>query len=125
MTPFRAPTDDILASLRRAARGEDWDADVAAEVIGHFAAFAEGVLAPLDAPGDAQGCRLDGGRVRMPNGFPAAYAPPDPRCHWRLAPSSPKVRHGRWPATRAGAARCRGCEGNGCRTRKSPSSGRG
>lgn len=74
MTPFRAPTDDILASLRRAGRGEDWDADVAAEVIGHFAAFAEGVLAPLDAPGDAQGCRLDGGRVRMPDGFPAAYA---------------------------------------------------
>ncbi|MDO5659205.1 MAG: acyl-CoA dehydrogenase family protein [Paracoccus sp. (in: a-proteobacteria)] len=72
MSGFHAPVDDILTSLRRAA-GPGWDAETSGEVIAHFAAFAEGVLAPLDAPGDAQGCRLEGGRVRMPDGFAGAY----------------------------------------------------
>ncbi|MDO5620329.1 MAG: acyl-CoA dehydrogenase family protein [Paracoccus sp. (in: a-proteobacteria)] len=74
MSAFHAPVDDILTSLRIAARGLDWDADTAAEIIGHFAGFAEGVIGPLDETGDVQGCRLDGGRVRMPDGFGAAYA---------------------------------------------------
>ncbi|WP_095587426.1 acyl-CoA dehydrogenase family protein [Actibacterium ureilyticum] len=72
MTDFHAPTDDILFSLRHVARADrlpDWDDELAAAIIGAFAEFAEGRIAPLDAVGDAQGCRLDGGRVRMPDGF--------------------------------------------------------
>ncbi|WP_260348552.1 acyl-CoA dehydrogenase family protein [Alloyangia mangrovi] len=51
-----------------------WDAELSQEITQHFAAFAEGVLAPLNEPGDRQGCRLENGRVRMPDGFGAAYA---------------------------------------------------
>lgn len=76
MTPFRAPLADILWSLdlAGAARIPDWDGDLAAELGAHFAAFAEAEIAPLDAEGDAEGCRLEGGRVRMPEGFRRAYA---------------------------------------------------
>lgn len=75
--PFRAPVEDILFSLNHVAgtdRLPDWDAGLAAEIIGHFAAFAEERLAPLDASGDAEGCRLENGQVRMPAGFAEAYA---------------------------------------------------
>jgi len=76
MTPFRAPLADILHSLdlAGAARLPDWDAGLAAELGGHFAAFAEAEIAPLDALGDAEGCRLEDGRVRMPAGFRRVYA---------------------------------------------------
>ncbi|MAU45919.1 MAG: acyl-CoA dehydrogenase [Yangia sp.] len=75
MIPFQAPLDDIFHSLRTFA-GEvpGWDPELSQEVAGHFAAFAEGVLAPLNGPGDREGCRLENGRVRMPEGFGAAYA---------------------------------------------------
>ena len=75
MTPFKAPLEDILFSLR-VAGAEDvpgFDAELTGEIATHFAAFAEGEIAPLDEPGDQQGCRLDGGRVRMPDGFGATY----------------------------------------------------
>lgn len=77
MTAFHAPTDDILFSLREVAgagRLPDWDDDLAAEVIGAFATFAEERIAPLDETGDAEGCRLENGRVRMPSGFRDLYA---------------------------------------------------
>lgn len=76
MTPFKAPVDDILFSLNRVAGADglpDWDADLAGEIISHFAAFAEGEIAPLDESGDAQGARLEDGRVKMPDGFGTAY----------------------------------------------------
>ncbi|SFQ07582.1 acyl-CoA dehydrogenase family protein [Donghicola eburneus] len=77
MVPFAAPVDDILFSLRKVAdvdRLPDWDNELAEGVITHFASFAEGVIAPLDESGDAQGCRLENGRVRMPDGFGDAYS---------------------------------------------------
>lgn len=76
MIPFRAPLDDILFSLDHVAGAADlgdWDAQTAAEVGAHFAAFAEAEIAPLDAPGDRRGCRLENGRVRMPDGFARVY----------------------------------------------------
>ena len=76
MSAFHAPVDDILFSLVEVAgagRLPDWDDETAREVIGHFAAFAEERIAPLDESGDAEGCRLENGRVRMPAGFPEAY----------------------------------------------------
>ncbi|WP_137701734.1 acyl-CoA dehydrogenase family protein [Marimonas lutisalis] len=76
MTPFKAPLEDILFTLNHVAGASglsDWDAEFAAEIGGHFAAFAEGEIAPLDEPGDRQGCRLENGRVRMPDGFREVY----------------------------------------------------
>ncbi|MBR3369275.1 MAG: acyl-CoA dehydrogenase family protein [Rhodobacteraceae bacterium] len=75
MTPFTAPVDDILWSLdfAGAAATPDWDGELAAEIVQHFAAFAEGRIAPLDEAGDRQGCRLQNGRVVMPDGFDAVF----------------------------------------------------
>jgi len=76
MTPFKAPIDDILFSLNKVAGADqlpDWDAETSADIIGHFASFAEGKIAPLDESGDAQGARLVDGRVKMPDGFVATY----------------------------------------------------
>lgn len=76
MKPFSAPVDDILFSLNTIAgahRIPDWDKDFAAEIAGHFATFAEGEIAPLDEPGDLQGCRIENGRVEMPDGFAEVY----------------------------------------------------
>lgn len=76
MTPFSAPVQDILWSLTHVAgagRIAHWDAEMAEGILEHFASFAEGVIAPLDESGDAQGCRLEEGRVRMPDGFKDAY----------------------------------------------------
>lgn len=76
MKPFAAPLDDILFSLNHVAGAEDvqgWDAELAAQIGRHFADFAEGEIAPLDEPGDRQGCRLENGRVRMPVGFADTY----------------------------------------------------
>lgn len=76
MTDFRAPLDDIAFSLSHVAMADglpDWDAELAAEIATHFASFAEGELAPINVTGDQQGAVLEGGRVRMPAGFVAAY----------------------------------------------------
>lgn len=76
MTPFQAPVDDILFSMRDVAGAKDlpdWDEELGSDILTAFAAFAEGEIAPLDEPGDGQGCRLENGRVRMPNGFGAAF----------------------------------------------------
>ncbi|MFT5995882.1 MAG: hypothetical protein ACI9RV_001476, partial [Glaciecola sp.] len=36
--------------------------------------FAENVLAPINAIGDQQGCKIDDGVVTTPDGFKEAYA---------------------------------------------------
>ncbi|WP_420380745.1 acyl-CoA dehydrogenase family protein [Marivita sp.] len=77
MTDFAAPTDDILFSLRHVAGATavaEWDDSLSEDILAHFAQFAEGVLAPLNVIGDAQGARLVEGRVLMPDGFVDAYA---------------------------------------------------
>ena len=77
MKPFSAPLDDILFSLDRIAGADTvpgWDAEFAAEIGRHFADFAQAEIAPLDEPGDRQGCVLENGRVRMPNGFGEVYS---------------------------------------------------
>ena len=76
MKPFSAPLDDILFSLNHVAgadRIDGWDAEFAAEIGGHFASFAEAVIAPTDAVGDEEGARLENGRVRMPQAFRDVY----------------------------------------------------
>lgn len=77
MTPFKAPVDEILATMRDVAGGADvqgWDDDLARDIVEAFADFAEGVIAPLDETGDAQGCTLTEGRVSMPDGFAQGFA---------------------------------------------------
>mgnify|MGYP001038891580 CR=1 FL=1 len=49
------------------------DMSTAMEVLQQAGRFTREVLLPLNAPGDRQGCRLEGGRVCTPNGFPAAW----------------------------------------------------
>lgn len=76
MKPFKAPLEDMLFSLNHVAAAADlaeWDGDFSAEISGHFAAFAEGEIAPLDEVGDRQGCSLSQGRVAMPTGFVDLY----------------------------------------------------
>ena len=76
MTIFAAPVEDILFSMETVAGADqlsDWDRDLASEIILHFGAFAEGVIAPLNEVGHSQGCQLQNGRVRMPDGFKDAF----------------------------------------------------
>lgn len=76
MTIFAAPVEDILFSMETVAGAHqlsDWDRDLASEIILHFGAFAEGVIAPLNEVGHSQGCQLQNGRVRMPDGFKEAF----------------------------------------------------
>jgi acyl-CoA dehydrogenase len=52
---------------------EDVTSDLVAAVLDEAAKFATGVLAPLDRPGDIQGCRLEAGIVHTPDGWRDAY----------------------------------------------------
>ena len=72
---FHAPTEDMLFTLRAAGADKvpGFDADLAREIAEQFGRFAAETLAPLNGPGDAEGCRLENGRVRMPAGFRDAY----------------------------------------------------
>lgn len=76
MKPFSAPVEDILFTLEHvadAARLEQWDSELAREIISHFGRFAEEEIAPIDEQGDLDGCRLENGRVKMPESFKSAY----------------------------------------------------
>ena len=76
MKPYKAPLADIFFSLKNIAGADqlsDWDEDLALEVAGAFAHFAENEIAPLNSPGDLEGCRLENGRVFLPKGFQDTY----------------------------------------------------
>lgn len=49
------------------------DLPLALQVLEEAARFSSGVLAPLNASGDRQGCRWQAGEVGTPDGFAAAY----------------------------------------------------
>jgi len=80
---WKAPLQDMQFVLEHWLRAEqawqrlpayaDVDLELALQVLQEAARFSEQVLAPLNAPGDRQGCRLEQGRVRTPDGFAAAY----------------------------------------------------
>lgn len=83
MTHYRAPLDDMRFVIEHWLNAEqDWarlpafaelDHGLAAQVLEQAARFAEERLAPLNTPGDRQGCRLENGRVVTPDGFAEAY----------------------------------------------------
>lgn len=80
---YRAPLGDMQFVLQHWLRADrDWrempafaevDLDLAGQVLEEAARFASQVLAPLNTPGDRQGCRLVDGEVITPEGFQAAY----------------------------------------------------
>lgn len=49
------------------------DHDLMMQVVEEAGRFASEVVAPLNANGDAQGCRFENGEVRTPDGFAEAY----------------------------------------------------
>ena len=82
MTSYTAPQRDMfvlnhLAGLEAVSQLpglEDATPDMAAAILDEAAKFAAGVLAPINASGDLQGCRWDNGVVTPADGFADAYA---------------------------------------------------
>ncbi|MDE1886308.1 MAG: acyl-CoA dehydrogenase C-terminal domain-containing protein [Xanthomonadaceae bacterium] len=86
MSTYKAPLADMRfvmfdllqldAQYARIDGGANATRDVVDAILDEAAKFAETVLAPLNAPGDEQGCTLDKatGAVTTPPGFKDAYA---------------------------------------------------
>ena len=53
---------------------DEVDRETSEAILLEAAKLAEGVIAPLNAVGDEQGCSLDNGVVRVPDGFTEAFA---------------------------------------------------
>jgi butyryl-CoA dehydrogenase len=82
MPAYTAPIDDmkfvlheLLADeqLQSLPGNEDFSPDVMNAVLEEAGRFCAGVLQPLNLSGDEQGCRLENGVVRTPDGFQEAY----------------------------------------------------
>ncbi|PWC31601.1 acyl-CoA dehydrogenase [Azospirillum sp. TSO22-1] len=79
---FTAPVDEIVFTLEHVAGlgavvrdglFPSLDDELVRALLGEAGAFAEGVLAPLNRPGDQEGVRFADGAVRTPAGFREAY----------------------------------------------------
>ncbi len=81
MPSYTAPTKDlhfVLHDVLQVSASDvpgysDLEADFTSAVIEEAAKLAQDVLAPLNAVGDSQGCRLENGVVYTPEGFKAAF----------------------------------------------------
>ncbi|MEL6644364.1 MAG: acyl-CoA dehydrogenase C-terminal domain-containing protein [Pseudomonadota bacterium] len=81
MPSYTAPTKDTQFILQEVLDVtsldipgyDELDADFTAAVLEEAGKLASEVLAPLNPVGDAQGCKLENGVVRTPEGFKAAY----------------------------------------------------
>jgi alkylation response protein AidB-like acyl-CoA dehydrogenase len=82
MPTYKAPIADIrflltevldVGQLATFPGYEEATPDVMMAVLEEAAKLCEDVLAPLNASGDAEGCRHENGAVRTPRGFKAAY----------------------------------------------------
>lgn len=83
MAPYRAPRRDMAFVIHDLLRATDHyrqmpvfaeiDAGLLDQTIDGATRFAETVIAPLNAIGDEQGCRLVNGQVQTPTGFADAY----------------------------------------------------
>jgi 3-(methylthio)propanoyl-CoA dehydrogenase len=72
---LRFVLDELLGTQRLAGlRGlEDYSPELAEQVLGEAARFAEGVLDPLNQSGDKEGAHWSAEGVQAPKGFKAAY----------------------------------------------------
>ncbi|MEQ5806600.1 acyl-CoA dehydrogenase family protein [Alteromonas sp. NFXS44] len=82
MPQYQAPLADFQFLLRdwlnvsdhyQSTGLEDFDFELASEVLTQGARFAEDVVAPLNRSGDEAGCTFANGAVTTPQGFAAAY----------------------------------------------------
>jgi alkylation response protein AidB-like acyl-CoA dehydrogenase len=82
MASYKAPLreinfvlDDVLnvGSLSQMPVFAEATSDVLSGLIDEAAKLIEGQIAPLNAPGDAEGCKLANGEVTVPKGFTDAY----------------------------------------------------
>ena len=83
MQTYNAPLRDMrfvlhelhdFAGLSALPAFSDLDADTVDSVLEQAGRLASDILLPLNASGDAEGCRLENGIVRTPAGFREAYA---------------------------------------------------
>ena len=83
MTGYAAPLDDMrfvlneIVDLEALSRLKPFAAaspELVDRVLDEAARFAAEVIAPLNRPADRQGCRIEDGEVRTPDGFPETYA---------------------------------------------------
>ncbi|MBV8490377.1 MAG: acyl-CoA dehydrogenase family protein, partial [Candidatus Eremiobacteraeota bacterium] len=81
MSTYRAPLRDMQFALRELAGVEDVaklpgcedTMDVLDSILEEAAAFATGVLDPINRTGDKEGCTWNNGEVTTPKGFKEAY----------------------------------------------------
>ncbi|SLN73650.1 Acyl-CoA dehydrogenase [Roseivivax jejudonensis] len=81
MPIYHAPTKDMGFVLHEVLKiheqdipgYDDLDADTTAAILEEAGKLSENVLAPLNPVGDRQGCTLENGVVRTPEGFKDAY----------------------------------------------------
>ncbi|MBO9536623.1 acyl-CoA dehydrogenase [Herbaspirillum sp.] len=74
---FAFVLDEVLQApqaLRALPAHAECDGELMAQVLEEAGRFAAGVVAPLNAAGDRDGCRFDNGEVATPSGFARAYA---------------------------------------------------
>ncbi|WP_118135678.1 acyl-CoA dehydrogenase [Oceanicella sp. SM1341] len=82
MPSYEPPLRDYAFLLHEVLRVEETavpvlaalEPDTSAAILTEAGRIARDVLAPLNAPGDRAGCRLENGVVRTPQGFAEAYA---------------------------------------------------
>ena len=82
MPTYRAPTEDYLYLMHDVLRIEDQDSvpgmsdmtvDLTRSITDGAARLCEDAFLPLNQSGDEEGCHLENGVVRTPQGFPDAY----------------------------------------------------
>lgn len=82
MQVYEAPLRDMLFAIQELHRDDgygdledlaDFDEDLQSAILTEAARFMQEVIFPLNTVGDQQGCRLENGVVRTPEGFREAY----------------------------------------------------
>jgi alkylation response protein AidB-like acyl-CoA dehydrogenase len=84
MTPYKAPLRDMRFQMNEVfdypahyatlANGADATPDIVDAILEGAAELSEDILAPLNLPGDGEGCHFKDGAVATPAGFKEAYA---------------------------------------------------
>ncbi|MDM7861728.1 acyl-CoA dehydrogenase family protein [Alteromonas sp. ASW11-36] len=82
MPAYKAPMADFQFLLKdwlkidehyQAIGASDYDSELVLEILNQGAKFAEDIVAPLNREGDEEGCTLENGSVKTPEGFAKAY----------------------------------------------------